>query len=227
MLVFASCKNDFEMEKPSEKSVSDLTGETSYYQGSCTNSSCAYYYNSYKSQPHWHVTLNWFYDSADPAEYLVVCRQDGSDEVYKIKSGSLSTFESHSLTDTWKNPGKYTYTVYTVGNGYSTSASASVTVNCQYPSYNGGGSGGSGSSSGGSSSLSGTSWTSSNNKITLKFSGSSVDYVTNGSTQNFEYSYSSGSGTFSLANMPMGTFDVKGNELTWYMQGLPATFYKD
>lgn len=217
------------MEKPSEKSVSDLTGETSYYQGSCTNSSCAYYYNSYKSQPHWHVTLNWFYDSADPAEYLVVCRQDGSDEVYKIKSGSLSTFESHSLTDTWKNPGKYTYTVYTVGNGYSTSASASVTVNCQYPSYNGGGSGGSssGSSSGGSSSLSGTSWTSSNNKITLKFSGSSVDYVTNGSTQNFEYSYSSGSGTFSLANMPMGTFDVKGNELTWYMQGLPATFYKD
>ncbi len=137
MLVFAGCKNDFEMEKPSEKAVSDLTAKVSYYSN----------YNG----SGWQVYLYWFYDSADPAEYLVVCREDGSDEVHKIESDSLSAFNSHSLTDTWSNPGKYTYTVYTVGNGYSTSASKSVTVNCEYPSYNGGGSSsGSGSSSSGS-----------------------------------------------------------------------------
>lgn len=215
-LVFASCKNDFEMEKPSEKSVSDLTANVSYridYDGS-----------------RWSVSLEWFYDSADPAEYLVVCRQDGSDEVYKIKSGSLSTFESHSLTDTWKNPGKYTYTVYTVGNGYSTSASASVTVNCQYPSYNGGGSGGSGSSSGGSSSLSGTRW--SNGKQYIEFySNGTVDYYNGSSSQNFNYSYSSGSGKFSISyggqSQDMYKFTISGSELSLDINGMSATFYKD
>lgn len=120
------------MEKPSEKAVSDLTADVSYYAD--------------YSGMSWSVHLSWYYDSADPAEYLVVCRKDGSDEVYKIKSGSLSAFRNHSLTDTWSDPGKYTYTVYTVGNGFSTSASKSVTINCEYPSYNGGSSSGSGSS---------------------------------------------------------------------------------
>ena len=131
------------MEKPSEIAVSRLSADVEYVPAT---------YSGYYIDAHWEVTLNWYYDSADPAEYLVVYKKEGSDSVYGAGYGSLSVFEYHKISDKCEDPEKYTYTVYTVGNGYSTSASASVTVNCQYPSYNGGGSGG---SSSGSSSLSG------------------------------------------------------------------------
>lgn len=139
-LSFSACKNDdFEMTKPSEIAVSNLSAEVRY----------GYTKEGYR---YGEVNLTWFYDSADPAEYLVICRTDNSDEIHTIDSGSLESFKTHSKTDSGRNPGKYTYTVYTVGSGCSTSASASVTVNLEIPNYTGGNGGSSGGSSDGSGS---------------------------------------------------------------------------
>lgn len=169
-LSFSACKNDdddFEMTKPSEIAVSNLSAEVRY----------GYTKEGYR---YGEVNLTWFYDSADPAEYLVICRTDNSDEIHTIDSGSLESFKTHSTTDSERNPGKYTYTVYTVGSGYSTSASASVTVNLEY--FSGGGNGG--SSGGGSNSSGGSS------------SSGTVTYRNNENYMDFTFS----NGTFKIVN---------------------------
>lgn len=185
-LSFSACKNDdddFEMTKPSEIAVSNLSAEVRYG-----------YSNGYK---YGEVNLTWFYDSADPAEYLVVYRTDNSDEIHTIDSGSLESFKTHSITDSGRNPGKYTYTVYTVGSGYSTSASASVTVNLEYspvykPNYNDGNGGSSSGGSGGSSS-SGT-----------------VTYRCDEKYTNFTFS----NGTFNIVNTLGGSMELYSGTYT-------------
>lgn len=196
------------MEKPSEIAVSNLKADVEYYNNQ------------------WKVKLTWFYDSADPADYLVVCRTDKSDEIYEIESDYLKPFKTHLTNDTWKNPGKYTYTVYTVGNGYSTSASASITVNCEYPSYNVGNGGSSGSSE-----LSGSRWTYDDQYIQFYGDGT-ADYYNGTSTQTLDYSYNSGSGEFGKSYagqfMHMFYFTISGDELSLDIAGgMYATFYKN
>lgn len=173
-LSFSACKNDdddFEMTKPSEIAVSNLSADVKYVLRTVYDHS--YYV--------WEVNLTWFYDSADPAEYLVVCRKDNSDKIHTIKSGSLESFETQSIPpDSWDTPGKYTYTVYTVGNGYSTSASASVTVNLEYPNNppnNGGNGGNSGGSSGGSSSSGTVTYRNNENYMDFTFSNGTFKIV--------------------------------------------------
>ncbi|MCM1320663.1 MAG: hypothetical protein NC041_03865 [Bacteroides sp.] len=200
------------MEKPSEKAVSDFEG------------SATYSYSSYSSGS-WNVYLSWYYDSADPGEYLIVCKREGSSEVEEVTSGDLKSFKKMTYTDYQSFYGKYTYTIYTLGNGFSTSASKSVTVNCEYPTYiypdNNSSSG-----SGSLSSLSGTSWSNSNSSIS--FASSSSAYF-NGT--DVAYTYSSGSGRLSLmqTGTEIATFKVSGDTLTLYLSGMSTgvTLYKD
>ena len=200
------------MEKPSEKAVSDLE-VSSYYDG----------YD-------WEIGLTWYYDSADPAEYLIVCKKDGYNTVENVTSGTLRNFKQMSYTDYQSSSGKYTYTVYTVGNGFSTSASKSVTVNCEYPTYNYPGNNSSSSGSGSLTSLSSTSWRNGSSYISFT-SSTDATYYDGTNSSSCTYTYSSGSGELRVAgtSYAFATFSISGSELSFTVAGSPytVTFYKN
>ncbi|MCM1322532.1 MAG: hypothetical protein NC041_08810 [Bacteroides sp.] len=123
LVCFAGCSNEntFDVIKPSEIAVSNIQ------------------YEVIPSGRYWEVYVGWDYNSADPASYLVICRDEKGEELSSSyssarKNGSMdaySTYLDNNVSYTIYTAGTYTFTVYTVGRGYSTSASASVTVTCE------------------------------------------------------------------------------------------------